>query len=112
MFSIMSQKSNLTKKLLENSFSELGKVNISNDYKNYSLYTSLIENKFHKPSEIITKEKLENISYYAKLRLQIAESFIKLGIQNFDILYEIRNDLDEDAALREAAKIIKEIKES
>lgn len=112
MFAIMAEKSDLTKKLLENSFSELGKVHISNNYKNYSLYTSLIENKFHKPSEIITKEKLENISYYAKLRLQIAEPFIRLGIQNFDILYETRNDLDEEATSIECSKKIKEIIES
>lgn len=112
MFAIMAEKSDLTKKLLENSFSELGKVHISNNYKNYSLYTSLIENKFHKPSEIITKEKLENISYYVKLRLQIAEPFIKLGIQNFDILYETRNDLDEEATSIKGLKKIKEIIES
>ncbi|WP_395049133.1 AbiV family abortive infection protein [Flavobacterium sp.] len=109
MFAIMADKSDLTKKLLENSFFELGKVHISNDYKNYSLYTSLIDNKFHKPSEIITKEKLDKIAYYAKLRLQVAEPFLNLGIQNFDVLYETRNNLDEETTSIEGYKKIKEI---
>ncbi|RTY65288.1 AbiV family abortive infection protein [Flavobacterium sp. LB2P53] len=109
MFAIMAEKSDLTTKLLENSFFELGKVHISNNYKNFSLYTSLIDNKFNKPSEIITKEKLDNIAYYAKFRLQIAEPFLKLGIQNFDILYETRNNLDEEATSIKSYKKIKEI---
>lgn len=112
MFAIMAEKSDLTKKLLENSFFELGKVHISNNYKNYSLYTSLIDNKFHKPSEIITTEKLDKIAYYAKLRLQIAEPFLKLGIQNFDVLYENRNNLDEEMTSIEGYKKIKEILEN
>jgi AbiV family abortive infection protein len=112
MFAIMAEKSDLTKKLLENSFFELGKVHISNNYKNYSLYTSLIDNKFYKPSEIITKEKLDKIGYYAKLRLQIAEQFLKLGIQNFDVLYENRNNLDEEMTSIKGYKKIKEILEN
>lgn len=109
MFAIMSEKSDLTKKLLENSYFELGKVHISNNYKNYSLYTSLIDNKFHKPSEIITKEKLDKIAYYAKLRFQVAEPFLKLGIQNFDVLYETRNNLDEETTSIQGYKKIKKI---
>jgi AbiV family abortive infection protein len=111
MFALMSEKTPTTKKLLENFIEQMDKVDISNDNKNYSLYTSLIDNKFYKPSEIITEEQLSNIAFYAKLRLSIATPFFTLGIENFDVLYENRNILDEEETLNEAAKKMREILE-
>lgn len=111
IFALMSEKSDLTKKILENWFVERDKVLISNDYKNYSLYTSLIANKFLKPSEIITKEKLDHIAYFAKLRLQIADPFFRLGIENFDAIYEHRDNFNKEEVFSEGAKKIKEILE-
>lgn len=111
MFALMSEKTPHTKKMLENFIEQRDKVNISNDYKNYSLYTSLIDGKFYTPKEIITEEQLSNIAYYAKLRLRIANPFFTLGIKNFDVLYENRNNLDEEATLNEGAKKMREILE-
>ena len=91
--------------------SEFDKVHISNNYKNYSLYTSLIEDKFYKPSEIITKESLDKITHYAKLRLQIAKPFIKIGVENYDLLFNTRNDLDEEEMSKENQKRIDELLE-
>lgn len=111
MFALNSDISGFTKKLLENSMSEFDKVHISNNYKNYSLYTSFIEDKFYKPSEIITKEKLDKITYYTKLRLQIAKPFIKIGVENYDLLFNTRNDLDEEEMSKETQKRIDELLE-
>ena len=111
MYAIMSDKSDLTKALLGSWLDEHDKIEISNNYKNYSLYTSLIDNKFQKPSEIITKEMLDKIAYYAKLRLQIAEPFFRLGIENFDLLYKTRNNFNIEETLNETSKKIKEILE-
>lgn len=111
MFALMSEKTPSTKKLLENFMEQRDKVNISNDYKNYSLYTSLIDSKFYMPSEIITEEQLSHIAYYAKLRLRVANPFFTLGIENFDALYENKSNLDEEATLDEGAKKMREILE-
>ena len=111
MFALMSENIPNTKKILENFMEQRDKVDISNENKNYSLYTSLIDNKFYKPSEIITEEQLSNIAFYAKLRLRIATPFFSLGIENFDVLYENRNNLDEETTLNEGAKKMREILE-
>lgn len=111
MFALMSEKTPDTKKILENFMEQRDKVNISNNYKNYSLYTSLIDNKFYMPSEIITEQQLSDIAYYAKLRLSIANPFFTLGIENFDALYETRDNLDEGAILNEGVKKLREILE-
>lgn len=109
MFALNSDISGFTKKILENSMIEFDKVHISNNYKNYSLYTSFIEDKFYKPSEIITKEKLDKITHYAKLRLQIVKPFIKIGVENFDLLFNTRNNLDKEEMSIETQKKIEEL---
>jgi len=96
MFALAVEKSSYSKKLLEEFIFDRDDVFVSNNYKNYSLYTSQINGKFYKPSEIITKDMLDKITKHAKFRLQVGKPFLNLGIENFDILYETRNDLNEE----------------
>lgn len=109
MLAMTVKKSDFTKKLLENSMSEFNTATISNNYKNYSLYTSLIGHKFHKPLDIITEDRLAKIAYYTKLRLQVAKPFIKTGIENYDLLFETRNDLDKEKTSEKVQKRIEEL---
>jgi AbiV family abortive infection protein len=109
MYALSAEKSTFTKNLLQDFMLEHNDVDVSNDYKNYSLYTSFKDNKFQKPSEIITKDRVENIAHYAKLRLQVAKPFFMIGIQNYDILFETRNDLDEVAMSIKTQKKIEEL---
>lgn len=109
MFALAVENSPFTKKLLEDLMFADEDVRISNNYKNYSLYTSLIEDKFYKPSEVITTDRLNKIAHYAKLRLQIAKPFFKIGIENYGVLFETRNDLDVEAMSIETQKKIEEL---
>ena len=109
MFSLTVGNTPFTKKLLLDLMFADEEVNISNNYKNYSLYTSLIDDKFYKPSEVITTARLAKIAHYAKLRLKIAKPFFKIGIENYDVLFETRNDLDVETMSIETQKKIEEI---
>lgn len=51
-------------------------IDLINNYKNYSLYTSIIENKFKTPKELITKELVENIKWRAQNRLDLIKAII------------------------------------
>lgn len=78
-------------KFLEHSVYESDNVKILNNYKNYSLYTSYIEGVFVKPSEVIGREKVENIKFRAKTRFYAANAFLNIGIDNVDRLMEYIN---------------------
>ena len=56
MFVMMTEGNDFTKKLLHNLLEKDNNLslNLSNNKKNYSLYTSLIEDKFYAPLEVIT----------------------------------------------------------
>lgn len=110
MFALSAKQSAFTKKLLKEMMFEYNDdAKVSNNYKNYSLYTSLIEKKFYQPSEIITKERLDKIAYYAELRLKIAKPFFSTGILNYDKLFETRNDIEKEAMSIETQKKIEEL---
>lgn len=109
MFALNVGNTPFTKKLLKDLMFADEEVNISNNYKNYSLYTSLIDDKFYKPSELITTDRLGKIAHYAKLRIKIAKPFFKIGIENYDVLFETRNDLDVETMSIETQKKIEEL---
>ncbi|PJJ08723.1 AbiV family abortive infection protein [Flavobacterium sp. 1] len=109
MFALQIEKSSYSKKLIEEFIFDRVDVAVSNDYKNYSLYTSYKDGEFYKPSEIITNDMLDKISKHAKFRLQVGKPFIKLGIDNYDILFETRGSLDEEEASIQTQKKIEEL---
>lgn len=109
MFALQIEKSSYSKKLLEEFIYERIDVNISNNYKNYSLYSSFKDGEFYQPSEIITKDMLNKISKHAKFRLHVGGPFIRLGVNNYDILFETRNNLCEEDASAETQKKIEEL---
>jgi AbiV family abortive infection protein len=78
-----------------------------NSHKNYSLYTSIINGKAFLPSEIITTKILNEIEFYATIRLQISEQFYKIGIREFDKVLEAYKNLDKKLLLE---KKINELK--
>ncbi|KIO54289.1 AbiV family abortive infection protein [Flavobacterium hibernum] len=109
MFALAIEKSSYSKKLIEEFIFERVDVTVSNNYKNYSLYASFKDEEFYKPSEIITKNMLDKISQNAKFRLQVGSSFIKLGVKNYDVLFETRNNFDERELSEETKKKIEEL---
>jgi len=111
IFALNSDASNFNKEVVKNFLNKSSKenINISNNLKNYSLYTSLIENKFYSPSEIITEDKVNDIEFWANLRLEIANSFFAPAIKNFDKLYETRKDFNKQEAVEEGIKVLGKI---
>lgn len=109
MFALEIEKSPHSKKLLEEFIFERTDVIVSNMYKNYSLYTSFKDGEFYQPSEIITKKMLDKIARHAEFRFKVGGSFVKLGIENYDILLETRDSLDEEEASIQTQKKIEEL---
>lgn len=109
MYALTTENSGLSKKILDNYILQYDKINDSNNNKNYSLYTSLIESKFYLPSEVISKKQLDDIAFFANLRLKIAKSFFELGVQNFDVLFENKSELNEEMMIEKGSKKMKEI---
>lgn len=65
-----------------------------NNLKNSSFYTDLKESKFILPKEIITEKITADMQFVAKTRLNVAKSFLKMGMENFDILKESAKNMD------------------
>lgn len=68
------------------------------DFKNYSLYTSIInESEVKKPSDLITKERLDKIREISKNRVGAAKAFVFTGLENLEELlnYKKENPLGE-----------------
>jgi hypothetical protein len=65
-----------------------------NDLKNNSFYTDLKDDKFILPKEIITEKITADIQFVAKTRLNVAKSFLKIGMEHFDKLKESAKNVD------------------
>ncbi|WP_415060740.1 AbiV family abortive infection protein [Flavobacterium sp.] len=113
MFVMISESSEFTKSILQNFLEKNNKLslNLSNDKKNYSLYTSFIKKKFYKPNEVILAKDLDEIESYANLRLKIARPFFNLGIKNFGLLLESKHLLNEEEAIEEGVTKLKKLLE-
>jgi AbiV family abortive infection protein len=55
---------------------EIQNIELINNYKNYSLYTSLIDNKFKAPKELITEDLVLSIRWRAQNRLALVKTII------------------------------------
>lgn len=91
----------LKRKILFNTNIQGENLEEFNSHKNYSLYTSIINGKAFLPSEIITTKKLNDIEFYATIRLQISEQFYKVGIREFEKVLKAHKELDKEACLEE-----------
>lgn len=92
----MINDESLKKKILINTYVQGKKINYYNNHKNYSLYTSIIRDNVYLPSEVITVEKLEEIEFYATIRIQIAEPFYKIAVQEFDGTLKANKGMDKE----------------
>jgi len=88
----------IKEKLLNWTLSEIEDSSTLNDYKNYSLYTSFIDNTYKLPNEIITKERLNYIQLMARSRVSNAKSFLLLSLKNLDSIkeYSKNNPINEE----------------
>jgi AbiV family abortive infection protein len=66
-----------------------------NDLKNYSLYTSIIKDKFLLPSEIITQKHLEEIEIRATTRFDLVKSGLNFLLDNFDEIKNANIEIDD-----------------
>lgn len=94
------QKKTLLKSFIFNS----SKIEIVDNYKNYSLYSSIINNHFKKPSEIITREHVENHKFYAEIRFNVAKTMNRVNIENFPALIQARKEIDFDKVMEDFIK--------
>lgn len=85
---LMKRDRETGEKLLEWTLQEMQGAQILNNYKNYSLYTSFIDNTYKMPKEIITLGRLNYIELMAKTRVKLAKSYLDLSLQNLDELKE------------------------
>ncbi len=69
---------------------EMEKLNMINDYKNYSLYTSIVNNEVRKPSEVISNLLVEKISTKAINRYSVTQGFISTVIKALPTLKEFK----------------------
>lgn len=71
------------KKLIKDYSEEIlnltSKVHLSNEYKNFSLYTSFYDNWFYLPSELITEDLIFEIKNLCQIRLNISKQFYKIS---------------------------------
>lgn len=82
-------------KFLEETIEEGKQLNHINDFKNYSLYTSIVDSNVKNPSEIITERHLANIELKAKSRFGATNAFVKVGIEHLESLRKYQNENPE-----------------
>ena len=67
-----------------------------NNLKNYSLYTSIIADKFLLPNEIITENHLEGIEIRSTTRLELIKSTLNFFLANFDEIKKAEQEFDTE----------------
>lgn len=84
-------------KFLEKSFHGKDRMREQNDLKNWSLYTSIVDNKIQLPNEIIKKSLVNNIHIVAINRLNATYVWVRTGIENLQALkdYYVNHTLNE-----------------
>lgn len=91
---------------IENQIEHLAEMN---NFKNYSLYTSLINGEFHVPSEIITKKHVEDIRSRADRRLASAKSHYSIDIDEFNEICQYVKSQDLSKLEEDVDEFIKDI---
>lgn len=73
-------------KFLEASAYELKNISKLNDLKNYSLYTSIHNNQFKTPKELISDSNLDSIEFRALTRYRVAKSYLQFQLPHLETL--------------------------
>ena len=90
--SIQKTNPELAKQLVDMVLKEYINPQILNAYKNYSLYTSWVEDAFKTPKEVITQERVNYIELMAKNRLAVAKAFFRGALSIIDELKQFVTD--------------------
>lgn len=88
---------------------QLDNISNINDAKNHSLYVSYINKEFLMPSEIINKEKVEQIEITADFRLYITMNKLKICIDEFDGILKASRNVDTEKIFNETVEELKKI---
>ncbi|MEO8886596.1 MAG: AbiV family abortive infection protein [Mucilaginibacter sp.] len=78
------------RKFLDATVYEYNNLNLINDRKNHSLYTSIINNKFASPRQLISIDHLNHIEFRIITRFKIAKAMIEAALS---VSFEIREYL-------------------
>jgi AbiV family abortive infection protein len=91
-------------------FKEMKAAKEINDYKNYSLYTSFIDNTYKSPSEIITDKIVSVIRSVAKDRVVLIKQFFTIPSKKYEEMkaYAAENPIRNDDNDEEVVKYLKE----
>lgn len=71
-------------RILKSVLQEMGAANEINDYKNYSLYTSFIDNTYKNPREIITEKMVSVLRSLAKDRVALVKQFFTIPSKQYE----------------------------
>ena len=96
--------------ILQSVFQEMGAAKEINDYKNYSLYTSFIEDTYKSPREIITEKMACVIRNLAKDRVALVKQFSMIPSKQYEEMkiYAAENPVTSEDNDEEAMKYLKE----
>lgn len=99
----------VSRTLILNVVKQHGEVDKINDYKNYSLYTSLIDGAVHLPSEFISQQLVEDLGFYAEIRFEASRQYYEAAIRDFDELVKAKDSMDFDKILRDDEEFMRDI---
>lgn len=106
----MAIKNKETKKALVNNYAKQSEqIDKINEFKNFSLYVSLIENKFIKPSEKITKSLVEDYKFYAEIRCEATRQFNEALLNNLNEIVKRFAEINPEDLLKNPPQEIKEL---
>ncbi len=96
--------------ILQLVFQEMEVAKEINDYKNYSLYTSFIENTYKNPHEIITEEMVSVIRNLAKNRVVLVKQFVTVPSKQYEEMkkYAVENPITNEYSDEEIMKYLEE----
>jgi AbiV family abortive infection protein len=96
--------------ILQSVFQEMGAAKEINDYKNYSLYTSFIDDTYKTPREIITEKMVIVIRSVAKNRAVLVKQFFTIPSKQYEEMkkYAAENPIMTEDNDEEVMKYLKE----
>ena len=88
---------------------EMGAAKEINDYKNYSLYTSFIDDTYKTPGEIITEKMVNVLRSLAKDRVALVKQFFEIPSKQYEEMktYAAENPSTSDDSDEEVMKFLK-----
>ena len=96
--------------ILKSVLQEMGAAKEINDYKNYSLYTSFIDDTYKTPREIITEKMVSVLRNLAKDRVALVKQFFTIPSKQYEEMkkYAAENPITNEDNDEEAMKYLKE----